>query len=55
MGIELIGLYIVLAITGAFAANKGVQLYKISETIEADKYGHCIEATQDASECRGLE
>lgn len=55
MGLELIGLYLVLAIAGAFSINKGVELYKHSEVIEADKFHSCIEATKDARQCRGLE
>ncbi len=55
MGIELVILYIVLASAGAFGVNKAVDLYKHSNTIEADKYSSCMAATKDARACRNLE
>jgi len=52
---ELVILYIALAGAGAFGVSKGVDLWKHSDTIEADKYAACIAATESARQCRGLE
>lgn len=48
-------LYLGLAAAGAFGVSKGVNLYKHSETLDADRYAACINATKDARQCRGLE
>lgn len=52
---ELILLYVALAAAGAFGVSKGVDLWKHDETLQADRYAACIEATKDARQCRGLE
>jgi hypothetical protein len=55
VGLELILLYLGLAVAGGFAVDKGVELIKHSSSIEADKYNSCLEATKDARQCRTLE
>lgn len=55
MGIEVVFLWIGLATAGAFGVSKTVEVVKHSMTIEADKYGSCMEATKNARDCRGLE
>lgn len=55
MGIEIALMYLGLAIAGAFAVDKGVELVKHGQTIDADRYHSCMEATKDARQCRGLE
>lgn len=55
LGLEMVLLYLGLAAAGAFGVSKGVELYKHSETLDADRYSACIEATKEARQCRGLE
>jgi hypothetical protein len=55
MGLEIVFLYVGLAIAGAFGVNKAVEVYKHSMTIEADKFNSCLTATKDARQCRNLE
>jgi len=55
MGLEIIFLYLGLAAAGAFTANKGVELWKHSSSIGADKYSACVKASEDPRTCRTLE
>jgi hypothetical protein len=55
MGVELVLLYIGLAIAGAFSIDKGVDMYKHSKTINADKFNSCVQYADSIRECRGLE
>lgn len=55
MGVEIVLVWLGVAVAGAFGVNKSVELWKHSDTISADKYNSCITATKDARQCRGLE
>lgn len=55
MGVELVLLWLGVAIAGAYGVDKTVEVYKHSMTIEADKFNSCLTATKDARQCRGLE
>jgi hypothetical protein len=55
MGVDIIVLYVALAVASLFATNKAVDVYKHSETLDADRYSTCVQATKDARQCRGLE
>jgi hypothetical protein len=52
---ELVLLYIALAAAGGFGVSKGVELWKHSDTIEADKYASCVKYAEEVRHCRGLE
>jgi hypothetical protein len=55
MGLEIIGIYILISVVGTFSASKVTEVYKHSQTLDADRYAACIEATKEARQCRGLE
>ncbi len=55
MGLELVLLYLGLAVAGVFSVNKGVELYKHSETLQADRYNSCVKHASEIRECRSLE
>jgi hypothetical protein len=52
---EILITYVVIAIAGAFATNKVVEVYKHSETLDADRYASCVKHAEEVRECRGLE
>lgn len=51
----MILLYVALAAAGAFGVSKGVDVYKHSETLDADRYASCVKHAEEVRECRGLE
>jgi hypothetical protein len=55
MGIELVILWIGIAAAAGFGVNKGVELIKHSNSIDADKYNSCVSAAKDPRACRTLE
>jgi hypothetical protein len=52
---EILITYVVIALAGAFATNKVVEVYKHSETLDADRYASCVKHAEEVRECRGLE
>lgn len=55
MGVEIVLLWLGIAIASAFAVDKGVELVKHGQTLDADRYHSCVSATKDARQCRGME
>lgn len=55
MGIEVALMWLGIAIAGGFVADKGVELWKHSSTLDADKYEACVKNADSVKECRNLE
>ena len=55
MGIEIALMWIGIGLAGGFAVDRGVDLWKHSNTIEADKYASCVKNAESVKECRNLE
>lgn len=55
MVVELFVVYVVIAIAGAFAVDKGVELKKTDLAMESQKYAACVKAADNVTQCTNLE
>jgi len=55
MVIELFAVYLVVAIAGVWAVDKGVELKKTDLAMESQKYTACVKAAENVAQCTNLE